>query len=190
MGKQNSKLTPDQAAELQKITYFDKKELQQWYKGFIQECPSGQLDRTEFLKIYKQFFPFGDATEFATYSFDVFDVNKNGAIDFKEFICALSITTRGNPDEKLEWAFQLYDIDKDGYITRDEMLQIVNAIYKMVGSMVHLPEDEATPTMRVDKIFSMMDKNHDDKLNFNEFKEGAQKDQEILKALNIYDGLI
>ncbi len=42
-------------------------------------------------------------------------------------------------------AFQLYDIDKDGTITYDEMLQIVQAIYKMTGEMVKLPADEDTP---------------------------------------------
>lgn len=42
-------------------------------------------------------------------------------------------------------AFQLYDIDGDGTITYDEMLQIVQSIYKMTGSMVKLPLDEDTP---------------------------------------------
>ena len=119
MGNKQSKLSPEELQELTKNTYcmsspthistlahrlflVDKKELQQWYKGFRKDCPSGQLDKAEFGRIYKQFFPFGDPGEFADYVFQVFDENKNGTIDFKEFICALSVTSRGRLDEKLK----------------------------------------------------------------------------------------
>jgi neuronal calcium sensor 1 len=42
-------------------------------------------------------------------------------------------------------AFQLYDIDGDGTITYAEILQILQSIYKMTGSMISLPLDEDTP---------------------------------------------
>ncbi|RYP37238.1 hypothetical protein DL767_003057 [Monosporascus sp. MG133] len=185
-----SKLSQEQLAELQKSTHFDKKELQQWYKGFLKDCPSGMLSKEEFQKIYRQFFPFGDPSSFADYVFNVFDADKSGSIDFKEFICALSVTSRGKMEDKLDWAFQLYDIDGDGKISYDEMLKIVEAIYKMVGSMVKLPEDEDTPEKRVKKIFRMMDKDENGSLDMEEFKEGSKRDETIVSALSLYDGLV
>ncbi|GAM86618.1 hypothetical protein ANO11243_046330 [Dothideomycetidae sp. 11243] len=190
MGKSQSKLSQQELQDLQKATHFDKKELQQWYKGFLKDCPSGMLSKEEFQKIYKQFFPFGDPSSFADYVFNVFDADKSGAIDFKEFICALSVTSRGKMEDKLDWAFQLYDIDGDGKISYDEMLSIVEAIYKMVGSMVKLPEDEDTPEKRVRKIFRMMDKDENGSLDMAEFKEGSKRDETIVSALSLYDGLV
>jgi neuronal calcium sensor 1 len=107
--------------------------------GFLKDCPSGMLTKEEFQKIYRQFFPFGDPSSFADYVFNVFDSDKSGSIDFKEFICALSVTSRGKMEDKLDWAFQLYDIDGDGKISYEEMLAIVEAIYKMVSSLVTCP---------------------------------------------------
>lgn len=185
MGARGTKLTPEEIRELQKATYFDKKELQKWYRDFMKDCPSGQLHQEEFERIYQQFFPFGDPSKFAAFVFKVFDKNADGCISFKEFITALSITSRGTLDEKLEWAFSLYDLDKDGYITRDEMLHIVESIYRMVGKMVDLPEDEDTASKRVDKIFQKMDKNDDGRLTMEEFREGSKCDPWIVQALAI-----
>ncbi|EFE41042.1 hypothetical protein TRV_04240 [Trichophyton verrucosum HKI 0517] len=159
-------------------------------EGFLKDCPSGTLTKEEFQKIYRQFFPFGDPSSFANYVFRVFDADGSGMIDFKEFICALSVTSRGKMEDKLDWAFQLYDIDGDGKISYEEMLAIVEAIYKMVGSMVKLPEDEDTPEKRVQKIFRMMDKDENGSLDISEFKEGSKRDETIVSALSLYDGLV
>jgi hypothetical protein len=58
-------------------------------------------------------------------------------------------------DEKLRWTFSLYDINGDGCITREEMTDIVTAIYELMGKFTEPCVDESTVKEKVDHIFQV-----------------------------------
>ena len=51
-----------------------------------------------------------------------------------------------------------------------------------------MPKD--TPEKRVTKIFAMMDKDQNSYLDRDEFREGSKRDETIVSALSLYDGLV
>lgn len=185
MGKNGSKLKPKTIKDLKNQTDFSGPELQQWYKSFVKDYPEGTINKEEFRKTYEKVFPDGDATSFSDQVFRTFDKNVDNKVDFRELAIAMSVILRGTQDEKLKWAFSMYDLDGNGYITKDEMLEIVKAINKMAGSEDGNVSNESTsPEDHVDKIFKELEKNDDGKLSLEEFVEGARKDPAIVSMLS------
>ncbi|XP_072917167.1 calsenilin-like isoform X1 [Hemitrygon akajei] len=181
---------PEGLEELQARTKFSRKELQSLYRGFKNECPSGMVDEQTFKAIYSQFFPQGDVTTYAHFLFNAFDTDKSGAIRFEDFVIGLSVLLRGTMNEKLIWAFNLYDINNDGYITKEEMLVIVQSIYSMMGRYTHPVIHQDTPCEHVEKFFQKMDRNQDGVVTIEEFLETCQKDENIMHSMQLFENII
>jgi Ca2+-binding EF-hand superfamily protein len=185
MGKLQSKLKPEMVAELKEMTQFSEKELQESYRRFLKNCPDGMLTVDRFKKLYGKVSTDGDASIFAEQVFRTFDSNGDGKVDFREMICALYIITHQSVEsaQKLRWAFSMYDIDGNGYIEREEVLEIMRAFYKMMGSDIIRAEEEETPEKKAEDIFRQLDGNMDGKISLSEFIEGVKSDHTIVKLL-------
>ena len=123
----------------------------------------------------------------------IFDEDGGGDVDFQEFVSGLSaFSSKGNKEEKLRFAFKVYDIDRDGYISNGELFIVLKM---MVGSNLkdqqlqqvrqagsprpsgHLMIPLDTKPSRhadrlrqiVDKTIMEADKDRDGKISFDEF---------------------
>ncbi|GCB77785.1 hypothetical protein scyTo_0015713 [Scyliorhinus torazame] len=181
---------PEGLDELQGRTKFTKKEIQSLYRGFKNECPSGMVDEDTFKAIYSQFFPQGDASTYAHFLFNAFDMDRRGAIQFEDFVIGLSVLLRGTVHEKLNWAFNLYDINKDGYITKEEMLAIIQSIYDMMGRYTYPILHQDAPIEHMEKFFQKMDRNQDGVVTIDEFIQTCQKDETIMQSMQLFENVI
>ncbi|XP_009571037.1 PREDICTED: Kv channel-interacting protein 1 isoform X1 [Fulmarus glacialis] len=199
---------PEGLEQLEAQTNFTKRELQVLYRGFKNECPSGVVNEETFKQIYAQFFPhgaiickmnccinrcplcFSDASMYAHYLFNAFDTAQNGSVKFEDFVMALSILLRGTVHEKLRWTFNLYDINKDGYINKEEMMDIVKAIYDMMGKYTYPVLKEDAPRQHVEVFFQKMDKNKDGVVTLDEFIESCQEDDNIMRSLQLFENVM
>jgi serine/threonine-protein phosphatase 2B regulatory subunit len=95
----------------------------------------------------------------------IFDEDGGGDVDFQEFVTGLSaFSSKGNKDEKLRFAFKVYDIDRDGYISNGELFIVLKM---MVGNNLK----DVQLQQIVDKTIMEADKDQDGKISFEEFKD-------------------
>ncbi|XP_058732129.1 calcineurin B-like protein 8 isoform X2 [Vicia villosa] len=114
--------------------------------------------------------------------FDMFDIKRNGVIEFGEFVRSLSIFhPRASEDKKIEFAFKLFDLRNTGYIQHSELREMVLATLN--ESEVTVSDDIVESI--VEKTMMEVDSKGDGKIDMEEWKEYAAKNPSLLKIMTL-----
>eukprot|EP01095_Lingulamoeba_sp_RSL-Kostka_P006677 TRINITY_DN2103_c4_g1_i1.p1 TRINITY_DN2103_c4_g1~~TRINITY_DN2103_c4_g1_i1.p1 ORF type:complete len:200 (-),score=95.96 TRINITY_DN2103_c4_g1_i1:217-816(-) len=176
MGNIQGQLSNEELDQLQESTNFSQEELKRLHRKFkkIDEDGSGTLTKEEFLKL-----PNIEGNPLLERVLDVFDKNRDGEIQFTEFISSLAVFNQKDDDEsKLRFAFEIYDIDRDGFISNGELFLVLQ---KMVGNNL----DKVQLQQIVDKTIIKADLDGDGKISYEEFKQMIGDHEGIGKKLTI-----
>lgn len=148
------------------------------------------MSQKEFISMYKALCPKGNAERFARHIFRAFDLDKSKTIDFREFLIGISMTsTTSSPKTKLEWIFQVFDIDGNGLLTRSECLEVIDAIVRFNQAQSSGESQASTDKLvmlakrSMMKIFDNTWDGRCDTLTMSQFVEGCEKDTLISQLL-------
>jgi len=166
--------------ELLEQTKFKKKEIQQWYSDFIKDCPGGLLNKEQFNDLYSKLYISPECNQPKTdHIFRSLDTNHDNVVSFRELLSALSLSKRGSVREKMEWLFEIYDVDGNGRITLEELCDVVQSMKHHSGK-----DDKKFSTPVMTAVFTSVDSDSDGYLTMDEFVEGVEGNPELVAVLN------
>eukprot|EP00735_Rhodelphis_limneticus_P001992 TRINITY_DN12732_c0_g1::TRINITY_DN12732_c0_g1_i1::g.28699::m.28699 TRINITY_DN12732_c0_g1::TRINITY_DN12732_c0_g1_i1::g.28699 ORF type:complete len:178 (-),score=20.13,sp/P42322/CANB1_NAEGR/67.80/7e-83,EF-hand_1/PF00036.27/3.1e-05,EF-hand_1/PF00036.27/7.6e-07,EF-hand_1/PF00036.27/4.7e-06,EF-hand_1/PF00036.27/4.5e-05,EF-hand_7/PF13499.1/1.3e-10,EF-hand_7/PF13499.1/1.3e-12,EF-hand_6/PF13405.1/0.0007,EF-hand_6/PF13405.1/0.00024,EF-hand_6/PF13405.1/8.2e-05,EF-hand_6/PF13405.1/1.8,EF-hand_5/PF13202.1/0 len=160
MGQAGSNLSADEVNKLQDGSHFTESEIKRIYKRFqkLDKNGNGLVSKDEFLEI-----PELASNPLVNRVISIFDRDGDGNVDFEEFISALNVfSSKGAKDDKLRFAFKVYDIDGNGFISNGELFTVLKM---MVGNNL----TDVQLQQIVDKTMIEADKDLDGQLSYEEF---------------------
>ncbi|KAI8565051.1 hypothetical protein RHMOL_Rhmol03G0231000 [Rhododendron molle] len=136
---------------------------------------------------------------FADRIFDLFDLKRNGVIEFGEFVRSLGVFhPNASVADKTTFAFRLYDLKHTGFIERDEAsalsLRDANScvlmwqLKEMVLALLHesdLVLSDDMVELIVDKTFNDADAKGDGQIDQEEWKEFVSKNPSLIKNMTL-----
>jgi len=93
--------------------------------------------------------------------FATFDVDQSGDVDYRELMSGI-LSLKKDFSKSVDLVFSIFDVDNDGYISRDELIQLL---------MVTTSDTESKSSLlkRLNALFERIDINHDGKISKEEF---------------------
>tara|TARA_B100000073_G_scaffold123212_1_gene100543 strand:- start:3327 stop:4112 length:786 start_codon:yes stop_codon:yes gene_type:complete len=115
--------------------------------------------------------------------FEKFDSNDEGYIFFDEFVKALNVFhPRASTNDKAKFAFDLYDVNGNGVITREELKQLVSAVMKR---SIFLNLDEEAIERVLDTTFEQVDVEKDGSISYQEFYRMVKENRKCIANMTM-----
>lgn len=107
---------------------------------------------------------------------------------FRDFVKTIAITVSGSADDKLNWAFDVFDQKGDGFVTLDEMINVVEALWQLHGESPEMEDHKVQFIRRRTKqMFRRLDVNRDGRISRDQFRQVFKRDLWIVKnVLQVY----
>ncbi|XP_065644580.1 uncharacterized protein LOC100212363 [Hydra vulgaris] len=131
--------------------------------------------------------------------FQFYDQDKDGIINFNDFIHGMSVLTKGSKAERMKHIFDGYDLDRDGYISRDDLIQMLQAYHQLsmeiVRDVVRSCEEEMMSTYDdsgnrpISAVFNAPIPDTGSSGNFikNERTQSVSEENKTLIQINLFD---
>ena len=177
-------LPEEELKQLIETTKFKKMELKRWYRKFKHNYPSGKMDKQNFYDLFEKLTSSTSTTSVADHIFRLFDHNHDGWVDFTELMSTLSVTTSGCVQEKIEWIFDIYDVDGNGVVTLDELCAVVSCMQGVNNRRKRATSPTLLNDDVLEMVFTAADSNEDGKLSLQEFTEATRSLPELIAVLN------
>jgi calcium-dependent protein kinase len=121
----------------------------------------GEISKDELIQCLEKIYPYQEARERAEKIFKEIDFNNDGCINFSEFLTANFKKDKLLSEKTLQKTFNLLDLDGNGFITIDELKESMPV--------------EITSKIEWRELMKEVDKDNDNQMSFEEFKEMMQK---------------
>ncbi|KAG8443332.1 hypothetical protein GDO86_011937 [Hymenochirus boettgeri] len=108
-----------------------------------------------------------------------FDRDNDSSVSVTEWVEGLSVFLRGTLDEKIKYCFGVYDLNGDGFISREEMFHMLK------NSLLKQPTEEDPDEGIKDLVeitLKKMDYDHDSKLSYVDFEKAVKEENLLLEA--------
>ncbi|XP_051966292.1 ubiquitin carboxyl-terminal hydrolase 32-like isoform X2 [Xyrauchen texanus] len=119
--------------------------------------------------------------------FHAFDENRDNHIDFKEISCGLSACCRGPVAERQKFCFKVFDVDRDGVLSRGEIHEMVVALLEVWkdNRTDTLPEFDSSVSDIVEDILKMHDTTKQGHLTLEDYQIWSVKSALANEFLNL-----